>query len=144
MRKFVKYFAAFLILILLLSATKYYFTNYSLNKILSKKIEVVTINNASVVEWIGPYDNSYTIKDKKVIDNLLSTLGSIRVRFTLFPDDEFHPTYHDNYIIMLNSSKKSVVINILDKDYLKVDREIYKIVKEPDLQQIYEIVTSEK
>lgn len=130
---------------LLLAGAKWYFNSVSLNKLVSKEIQISTIKNAYVNPsyWYGS-NTSYEIKQKPTIDNLMNILSKIKVRRSLFPPKGFSPSFHNTYYIIFNSDKKSVCINILDKDYLTVNRNTYKIVTKPDLKQIYDIVTTGK
>jgi hypothetical protein len=145
MKKYIKYFSGILFIMLLLASAKWYFASVSLNKLVSKEIEIGTINNVYVNPsyWYGS-NTSYQIKEKPVINNLLDILSKIKVRRILFSPNGFRPSFHITYDITLDNNKKGVSVNILDKDYLMVNHNTYKIVTKPDLKQIYDIVTSVK
>lgn len=145
MKKYIKYFSIIIFIMLLLSGAKWYFSSVSVDKLVSKEIETTTIQNVYVNPsyWYGS-STSYEIKKKPVIDNLLNILSKIKVRRSLFPPKGFTPSFHNTYYIIFDNNKKGVCINILNKDYLMVNRNTYKIITKPDLKQIYDIVISVK
>jgi hypothetical protein len=89
---------------------------------------------------------SYKLNEKAIVDNLTKIFDGIDVRRTLLSTKTFtfKPSLNNTYYLQLTSDNKSISVHFMDKNYLIVDDHIYKIVNEPNLKQLSDIVNSIK
>lgn len=147
MKKYIKYICVCICIVSLSVGIGWYFSPIPLNAIVSKHIQISTINTVNV----NPYSTvhlqkTYEFKEKGIIDNLTKVTGTIKVRRTLLSINTFtsKPLLYNTYLMVLSSEHKAVSVDIASKDYVIVNSRIYKIVNKPNLKQISDIINSIK
>ena len=134
-----------LCIIFLVTAIGWYFLPINLNTIVSKEVQSSTVEKASITVFSSAYvQETYEINDKVIIDNLIEIFDDVDARRTVSPPEVFKPSLYNTYYIHLVSRDKIVRVDFMDKNYLIVDNHTYKIVNEPNLMQIYDVVNSIK
>jgi len=132
-------------IIFLVTVIGWYFLPINLNTIVSKQIQPSTVEKANITVFSSAYlQKTYEVNDKAVVDKLTKIFNDIEVRRTVSPPDIFKPSLYNTYYIQLISKDKIVRVDIMDKDYITVNDRTYKIVNEPKLQEIYDIVKAIK
>lgn len=124
-----------------------YLSPIPLNTIVSKHIDISTIKTINVNPYsIVHLQKIYKFKEKEIIDNLTKVIGTIKVMRTLLSINTFtsKPLLYNTYLTVLSSEHKALIVDIASKDYVRVNSRIYKIVNNPNLKQIYDIVNSIK
>jgi len=125
----------------------WYFSPIPLNTIVSKHIKISSIKTANVNIYSSVHlQKNYEFNEKEIIDNLTKVIEPIKVRRTLLSINTFtsKPLLYNTYILVLSSDQNAVIVDIASEDYVRVNSRIYKIVNEPKLKQIYDIVTTVK
>lgn len=143
MKKHIIYF--FICIIGLSAGIYWYFLPIPLNTIVSKQIQVSTLEKVDVVVFSSVHlQKSYEFNEKSIVDNLTNFFDNIEVKRTMLSPKTFKPSLYNTYYLQLISNNKSISVDFMDSNYLIVNNNIYKIVNEPNLKQIYNIVNSIK
>ena len=133
--------------IFLIVSVVWYFSPISLNNIVSKQTEVSLLEEIDINVFLSTHlQKSYKISEKANTDNLIKVFESIKVRRMVASPEKFvfKPSFNNTYYLQLISNNKTVNVDFMDKDYIIVKNRIYKIVNEPNLKQIYDIIDSTK
>ncbi|MDF2591472.1 MAG: hypothetical protein K0S75_938 [Clostridia bacterium] len=122
----------------------WYLSPMPLNSLVEEQMQIEDVEEIGIDILTVYLHENYKVKDKEDIDKIINAFEILKVRRVISPPVTFRPPSGKTYYFTLISENKAVPIVIMDKDYLTVMRQTYKIVKSPDLKQIDDIIDSLK
>jgi hypothetical protein len=120
----------------------WYFSPIQLHYLISKEIQIAEIQEIRLNTLTTYLQNTYEMKDKPNIDEIINIFDNVKVRRVITPPITFRPPLGKTYRFIITSKNKAVPVYLEDKDYLSIMRHTYKIVKGPDIKQIDELINS--
>jgi hypothetical protein len=122
----------------------WYLSPMPLNSLVEEQMQIEDVEEIGIDILTVYLHENYKVKDKEDIDKIINAFEILKVRRVISPPVTFRPPSGKTYHFTLTSENKAVPVVIMDKDYLTVMRQTYKIVKSPDLKQIDDIIDSLK
>lgn len=94
------------------------------------------------------YFSSYSNKELDVTGNeskkeIINLLSNIKVKKVLFSPTTYNPKLKETYQIFLSNNENeinSIYVSIFNDKYIRINDKIYKILSNPDLSSIYNII----
>lgn len=120
----------------------WYLSPMPLDYLVSNEIQMEEVEEISINVLTSHLQNIYKVNDKVNIDKITNILEDIKVRRVISPPVTFRPPLGKTYCFILTSKNKAVLFSIMDKDYLTVMTRVYKIVNQPNLKDINDIIDS--
>lgn len=138
-----KRYLTYAILLLLIVFAVYYFYPMSISEIAKPYTGVFTPYKIDAHVYFPHLlsTKEFEVNDEKLVYELFIFLENIKVRRIITNPTSYSPKLMNTYKLSIHSKEgKYLWLFIMNKNYIQINRETYKILGKVDLSRIYELV----